>query len=194
MGPSTPISLPGPAAPIPRGGPRYAEVVDRAFDRVTRFGVPVLAMLTALGGLFGTLSANGFAVQHACVPAAGPLGLLGSDFALVRQVPGCPAARIATDGVVTVILVLALPVLMAQIAALALAVMASAALRSVARRVIGAVAIVLGAVFALVTARHVVVPPPAVRRGVHRWSIGVQRSQYIDGPRGIRGPPVAAAY
>lgn len=173
---------------------RYPGPVACAVDRVTRLGATVLVVCAALTAVLTTLAANGFALRHACVPRAGVLGLLSSDFALVRQPPGCPAATTelgASPGaMVTVIAVLALPVVFAQLAALTLIVTASAFARRVVRHVVVLVAAVFGAVLALIPRCPDVV---STRRPWPRrpwWQVRARRDRHPAGPRGVRGPPI----
>ncbi|WP_353708465.1 hypothetical protein ABRQ22_02570 [Cellulosimicrobium sp. ES-005] len=180
--------------------------VPRAWSRgVTRTSVvpvtgrflgPALLLLTLLAALVTQLADRGYAVVHQCVTVPGAWGVAGMHLALVHETPDCPSGT-ALGGdpaaMVTVVGVLALPVVAAHAVAAAVAWGVSAWARRAherSRAVVSGAAralrtVVRGAarpVGALVGARRVVRPvPDAVPAALHHLADAVVRTR--------RGPP-----
>ncbi|WP_426309536.1 hypothetical protein [Cellulosimicrobium sp. E-16] len=181
--------------------------VPRAWSRgVTRTSVvpvtgrllgPALLLLTLLAALVTQLADRGYAVVHQCVTVPGAWGVAGMHLALVHETPDCPSGT-ALGGdpaaMVTVVGVLALPVVVAHAVAAAVAWGVSAWARRAhdrSRAVVAGAAqalrrVVRGAgrpVGALVAgARRVVRPvPDAVPVALHHLADAVVRTR--------RGPP-----
>ncbi len=181
--------------------------VPRAWSRgVTRTSVvpvtgrlvgPALLLLTLLAALVTQLADRGYAVVHQCVTVPGAWGVAGMHLALVHETPDCPSGT-ALGGdpaaMVTVVGVLALPVVVGHAVAAAVAWGVSAWARRAHER---SRAVVTGAVRVLRTvlrgaarpvralvagARRVVRPvPDAVPAALHHLADAVVRTR--------RGPP-----
>lgn len=164
-------------------------------DRVTRFGAPLLVLLAMLTGLLVTFAVNGFALRHVCVPRAGIIGFLSADLALVRETPSCPASTVDLGqpaAAATVVVVLALPVLLTQLAALATVGFASVLARRVLTRLAQVVAAVVDAVLVLTGSR---IAPVSFRfsQAMARWlAPRASLGRRVVGTRVIRGPPVVS--
>jgi len=181
--------------------------VPRAWSRgVTRTSVvpvtgrlvgPALLLLTLLAALVTQLADRGYAVVHQCVTVPGAWGVAGMHLALVHETPDCPSGT-ALGGdpaaMVTVVGVLALPVVVGHAVAAAVAWGVSAWARRAherSRAVVTGAARVLRTVLrgaarpvrALVAgARRVVRPvPDAVPAALHHLADAVVRTR--------RGPP-----
>ncbi|WP_188484633.1 hypothetical protein [Cellulomonas carbonis] len=150
-----------------------------------------VTLALALGGALVALLADAEVLVHRCVAGDGMAGWLGLRLALLRTDVECPSGTLAVGGdgrqVAGVLVVVALPVLLAHlgVAATGLAVLAALrgavrdltdALRAVVRRVPGAASVVL--VRARLAVASTVAAPSAVG-----GSGGVLR----------RGPPALAA-
>ncbi|MFB7888804.1 hypothetical protein ACFCZ3_12255 [Cellulosimicrobium cellulans] len=181
--------------------------VPRAWSRgVTRTSVvpvtgrllgPALLLLTLLAALVTQLADRGYAVVHQCVTVPGAWGVAGMHLALVHETPDCPSGT-ALGGdpaaMVTVVGVLALPVVVAHVVVAAVAWGVSAWARRAHERSRAVVAgaartlrvVVRGAlhpVRAIVAgARRLVRPvPDAVPAALHHLADAVVRTR--------RGPP-----
>ncbi|MBD5786664.1 hypothetical protein IF650_10785 [Cellulosimicrobium terreum] len=191
-----------PRTTVPRALTRTTSALARAFVVPTghsgsaaqagRLLAPLALVLALVSGAATVLADRGFAVVHQCVEASGVWGAAGMHLALVHAAPDCPSG-VALGGdpaaMVTVLGVLALPVLLAHgaVALLAWGMTASARralgrAREVGSRVVRAVrrAAVAGRVVGAV--RRVVRPvPDAVPPALHHVADVVVRS--------LRGPP-----
>jgi hypothetical protein len=164
---------------------------------------PALLVLALAAAVVTHLAERGIAVVHQCVDVPGAWGVTGMRLALVHQTPDCPSGT-ALGGepaaMVTVLGVLALPVLVAHAVAALVAWSLSARARRAharARALSGGAARVLRAVVARVLgglgghdrpAAGPLVPrlprPDALPAALHHLADAVVRTR--------RGPPVAA--
>lgn len=169
--------------------------------RLPRVVVPVFALLSVAIPGATLLARQGFAVVHQCLPDPGAWGVIGMHLALVRESPDCPAGTVALGGepgaAVTVLGVLAFPVLLAHLGVLLVAALASA----VVTRALGRARVVVDAaargVRALVGGRIVAVAVPGGRdddrtEGVDR-ARGLRPRHLVLAVRTLRGPPGSAA-
>ena len=98
-----------------------------AVPRRLRVGAALLGALAAAGGLLlalaGGLAHHGTLLVHQCVPADPAVGRLGVGLALLRADGDCPTGALALGGdgrhVMGVVVLVALPVLLTHLLALA---------------------------------------------------------------------------
>lgn len=154
---------------LPRGATR-ASVVP-----VTRtFLGPVLLVLTLVAAVVTHLAERGFAVVHQCVTVPGAWGVAGMHLALVHEAPDCPSGTaLGGDGaaVVTVLGVLAVPVLLGHAAAGLVAWGVSARVRRAHAR-----------------ARALTAGAAAVLRALAARVLGTAHGRTVAGPRAPRLP------
>jgi hypothetical protein len=188
--PGTPPSQAAPAARsrVPAGV--LARAATRTLSAATSLTV---AGFLLVAGTLVLLADRGFSIVHQCVPTPGGWGALGVHLALLRESPDCPVGTAALGGdptrVVTVVGVLALPVLLAHLALL----LAGCGLAAAALKVRDRLAAVLGPrrLVALLCA------PPTPLRAACDQVVGTQtlvlRHLALAAVRSLRGPPTALA-
>lgn len=158
---------------VTRGLPRGATRVS-GMPAAGSFLGPVLLLLTLATALLTNLADRGFAVVHQCVTVPGAWGVAGMHLALVHEAPDCPSGTaLGGDGaaMVTVLGVLAVPVLVGHAAAALVAWGVSARVRRAHAR-----ARELSAGAARVLRAHLV------------RLLGRSHGRTVDGPRAPRRP------
>ncbi|GII97669.1 hypothetical protein CLV28_2028 [Sediminihabitans luteus] len=167
--------------------PRRAVAFLRAFAQAA---VVLCALVTTL---LVTAGSSGYALVHQCVPLTGGAAWAGSQLAVVRATPDCPegvALGGTTAAAVHVVIVLALPALVAHLVALLLVWGGADRLARGLDRLRVIVGARLHDVLALLAPRAVDAPAP---RDV---PVGVVRSRPLARLAGVvvrRGPPALAA-
>jgi hypothetical protein len=171
-----------------RSGHRRA-LVD-AVTRRRRVGSAVVVPLALLVGLPVALAGLGGGVRvQPCVPGDGVTGWLGVHLALVQPTASCPAGELALGGapdrMLAVMITLAVPVLLAHLAAIGTSAGAIAVIRAIAR-----------------TVRHLVgrtrVPGAPARVAVRARAPRIGAGAMLSPSRGLlralprRGPPAVA--
>ncbi|WP_435737015.1 hypothetical protein V5D56_19990 [Cellulosimicrobium sp. PMB13] len=181
---------------LPRGATRTSVV-----PATGPFLGPGVLLLTLAAALLTNLADRGFAVVHQCVTVPGAWGIAGMHLALVHETPDCPSGTaLGGDGaaMVTVLGVLAVPVLLGHAVAALVAWGVSARVRRAhtrARELSAGAVRVLTALLAHVLGasqgRRVAGPraqrlprPDVVPAALHHLADAVVRTR--------RGPPVAA--
>ncbi|MCB7136905.1 hypothetical protein [Cellulosimicrobium marinum] len=180
---------------VPRARSR-GQVGTSVVPATGRFGTPVVLLVLLAATAVTQLADRGFAVVHQCVTVPGPWRLAGVHLALVHEAPDCPSGT-ALGGehaaVVTVLGVLALPVLLAHVAAGLVVWGAAASVRRTQERVralaTGTTAVLRAALARVLgtplprTAPGTVRPavPDAVPAALHHLADAVVRTR--------RGPP-----
>lgn len=152
--------------------------------RVMTWLLPLLAVATATAGGALHLVERGALTVQQCVPGSG-LGRVGLGLAVLRVDPACPDGTLAIGGdsrVIGVVVIVALPVLLANLAGATLGVGVLARLHGVLRALLG-----------LVGALRRRLPVPASLPGVVqvRVDVPVERpsSRAVVGVPWWRGPP-----
>lgn len=153
----------------------------------------VVAGFLLVVGTLTLLADRGFSLVHQCVPAPGGWGVAGVHLALLRETADCPAGTAALGGdparVVTVVGVLALPVLLAHLALL----FAGCGLAAVALRVRDRLTAVLSPRRAVALLRAPLAPVALSCRQVVRSATKVLHHLALAAVRSLRGPPAALA-
>ena len=151
------------------------------------------AGLLLVVGTLALLADRGFSVVHQCLPAPGAWGVAGVHLALLRESADCPAGTAALGGdpahVVTVVGVLALPVLLAHVGLL----LAGCGVAAVALRVRDRLTVVLSPRRAVGLLRVPLVPVARSCRVVVRSATKVLHHLALAAVRSLRGPPSALA-
>jgi hypothetical protein len=187
--PGTPPSEAATAARsrVPADAP--ARLLARTLTAVTSVVVAGFLLLAGTGML---LAERGFSIVHQCVPAPDGWRALGVHLALLRE-SGCPAGTAALGGdparVVTVVGVLALPVLLAHLALL----LAGAGLAAMALRVRDRLIVVLGPRRLVALLCAPLLPSRAACDQVVRSEAAVLRHLALAAVRSLRGPPAVPA-
>ena len=190
---AAPGTAPNEAAPAAR-----SRVRTDAPERWLAGSLPAVTSLVVAGFLLlvGTLTLladRGFSLVHQCLPAPGGWGVAGIHLALLRESAHCPAGTAALGGdparVVTVVGVLALPVLLAHLALL----LAGCGLAAVALRVRDRLTAVLSPRRTVALLQVPLAPVARSCRQVVRSATKVLHHLALAAVRSLRGPPAALA-
>ncbi|MGW6005694.1 hypothetical protein ACWFNS_04505 [Oerskovia enterophila] len=167
-----------------------AEASVRRFSALTSL---VVAGFLLVVGTLSLLADRGFSVVHQCLPAPGGWGVAGIHLALLRETAECPAGTAALGGdparVVTVVGVLALPVLLAHLVLL----LAGCGLAAVALRVRDRLVGVLRPRSLPALLHRPLAPVADACRQVVRSATKVLHHLALAAVRSLRGPPTALA-
>ncbi|MHA7133542.1 hypothetical protein [Oerskovia turbata] len=188
--PGTPPSEAATAARprVPADAP--ARLLTRSLTATTSLAVAGFLLVV---GTVMLLADRGFSIVHQCVPAPGGWAAAGIHLALLRESATCPAGTAALGGdpvrVVTVVGVLALPVLLAHLALL----LAGVGLAAMALRVRDRLTAVLGPRRLATLLCAPLAPLRTACDQVVRSEAAVLRHLALAAVRSLRGPPAAAA-
>lgn len=189
---ASPGTPPNEAAPAARSSVR-ADAPLRLARTLPAVTSLVVAGFLLVVGTLTLLADRGFSLVHQCLPAPGGWGVAGVHLALLRETADCPAGTAALGGdpahVVTVVGVLALPVLLAHLALL----LAGCGLAAVAMRVRDRLAVVLSPRRVVALLRTPLAPVGRSCRQVVRTVTTVLRHLALAAVRSLRGPPAALA-
>ena len=190
---ANPVAHPREAAPaarsrVPADAPQ--RFLTRSLTAVTSLVVSGFLLVV---GTLTLLADRGFSVVHQCLPAPGGWGVAGVHLALLRESADCPAGTAALGGdpahVVTVVGVLALPVLLAHVALL----LAGCGLAAFAVQVRDRLTAVLSPRRAVAILRARLAPVRRSCRQIVRTETAVLRHLALAAVRSLRGPPAALA-
>ncbi|WP_182113061.1 hypothetical protein [Actinotalea sp. JY-7876] len=150
-----------------------------------------LAALALLAGIATLLARTGTLLVHACLPGDGLVGALGVRLALIGPDGECPEGTLglAGDGAARLVLLVALPVVLAYVAAVLGGLSVVVVVRA-ARRALGACVASLAALRPRLPAAPQLLVRPVAAPAAHR--VLALAPQVLGALVRRRGPPVLA--